>query len=157
MNFPYSDVDVGYWTGMEQEDMERWFWLGMEQEQAGQLDKAQDSYLRMFTIAAMLGNDLAVALSLMKKGDVHFKQRKVQDAEKAYIKALEISWKIGIVPSMAICYYNLIPIFETLGNIREAKDACQQAIYSYNLLGEHECVEDACAYLKYLQSTYPCG
>ncbi len=112
--------------------------LGVIRKTQGDLEGAEDFYLKALEIDKELGSKEGMAADYGNLGVIRDTQGDLEGAEELYLKALEIDKELGRKEGMAIRYGNLGLIRDTQGDLEGAEELYLKALEIDKELGRKE-------------------
>ncbi len=112
--------------------------LGVVYRRQGNLNKAEEMYLKSLRISEELGN---LELTTNQYGNIavlYYTRGDLDKAEKMLLKSLEIAKELGLLEFVATCYGNLGTVYMERGNLDKAEEMYLKALATNEELGRLE-------------------
>lgn len=110
--------------------------LGTIYKNSGNLDKAEESYLKSLEINEALGRQEDMAFANGNLGIIYYTRGEYDKAEEFYLKSLEINKALDRQEGMAIQYCNLGIVYKELGELDRAEDSHLKSLEINQSLGQ---------------------
>ncbi|MHC4266957.1 MAG: tetratricopeptide repeat protein [Planctomycetota bacterium] len=121
--------------------------LGVIFKIRGELDKAEESYLKSFRINEALGRKADMASAHCNLGAIYYTRGEYGKAEERYLKSLRIYDALGQQDGIANQYCNLGIIYKNRGEFEKAEDFYLKSLEIYKTLGRNEGIASSYANL----------
>ncbi|MFX0116727.1 MAG: tetratricopeptide repeat protein, partial [Candidatus Hodarchaeota archaeon] len=102
--------------------------LGCIYRQRGELDRAEKSLMRSFTIGEELDNPQQIASSLINLGELYQQRRELNRAENCCKQILSMKERMNTPHYVANCSNNLGEVYWRRGKSNQAKDYYKQSL-----------------------------
>lgn len=125
-------------TELDPDDMDGWNQLGHLLYRVGDLNEAEQAYVRVGELATKMGDKKADAASLGNLGNLFLTRGDLNRAEEAYKKSLAFNTELGRKEGMASTHGNLGVLYSQRGDFDRAKDAYEKGLALDIELGRKE-------------------
>ena len=115
--------------------------LGNVYQTRGELDKAEEFYLKSLELEEALGRKEGMASDYGNLGNLYQTRGELDKAEEFYLKSLEINEALGRKEGMASQYGNLGIVYQTRGELDKAEESWNRALYLFESIGAESMVK----------------
>ena len=112
--------------------------LGILYQIRGELDRAEEMYLKSLAVSEALGHNEGMASQYGNLGNLYQTRGEFDRAEEMLLKSLAINEALGRKEGMANQYGNLGNLYKTRGELDRAEEMCLKSLAIYEALGRKE-------------------
>jgi tetratricopeptide (TPR) repeat protein len=121
--------------------------LGIIYKIRGELDKAEESYLKSVKVNEALGRKADMATAHGNLGALYYTRGEFGKAEERYLKSLRINEELGRQEGIANQYCNLGIIYKNRRELEKAEEFYLKSLEIYKALGQNEGIASSYANL----------